>query len=182
MKALMAGATATRLKWARRMRSPDWRGLRRPRRRLRGPEGQSDRGGREQERPREAQTGSAREPAVVLVVDDDPAVRHMTARFLSAEGIEVLEAGSGAEALELCASHAVAVVVTDLIMPRMNGVELAQQLTARWPETRLLFVTAYPKPEYSPLPGRLMVKPYPIGDFVAAVRELAAGYRPPRGA
>ncbi|HZI77573.1 MAG TPA: response regulator, partial [Gemmatimonadales bacterium] len=76
----------------------------------------------------------------VLVVEDDPALRALMARTLAAKGYRALEASDGIEALEQLAQEPdIELVVTDIVMPRMNGVELAQQLIAS-ARTRLLFV------------------------------------------
>ena len=82
----------------------------------------------------------------VLVVEDDPALRSLMVRTLSAKGYRALEANDGIEALDrLAADPDIELVVTDIVMPRMNGVELAQQLaaTARTRLAPVMFATAY---------------------------------------
>jgi PAS domain S-box-containing protein len=81
----------------------------------------------------------------ILLVDDDDHVRATTARMLLSAGCgAVLEARDGGEALELVESGAdFDVLVTDLIMPRMDGVELALRLRASRPELRVLYVSGY---------------------------------------
>jgi CheY-like chemotaxis protein len=114
---------------------------------------------------------------VVLVVDDDPSVRSMTARLLQEEGgFTVLQAAGGDEALELCAHHSIAVVVTDMVMPRMGGSELGRRIKQRWPRTQVLFVTGYAEAVQEGLPGELMVKPYSFDKFVAGIQRLADRY------
>jgi CheY-like chemotaxis protein len=113
----------------------------------------------------------------VLVVDDDPKVRMITARMLEAEeGLTVLQAGNGDEALGQCATHQIAVVVTDMVMPRMDGRELGRQVKARWPDIKLLFVTGFADIDPNHLPGHLMVKPYPVEQLVGTVQALADSY------
>ncbi|MGN2253756.1 PAS domain-containing protein [Frateuria sp. GZRe12] len=106
-----------------------------------------------------AQAGVAMEPAMAdnhahaeplpkrrfaLLVDDDSAVRDVTAARLRQLGFEVLEAGSGGAALDLLDRSAqVDLLVADFAMPGMNGVEVAQQARARRPELPVLFVTGY---------------------------------------
>jgi signal transduction histidine kinase len=81
---------------------------------------------------------------VVLVVDDDDAVREVTAGLLSDLGYDVLEAGSGGAALELVERNAeINAVVLDFAMPGMNGADLARELRARRPEVPILFATGY---------------------------------------
>ena len=107
----------------------------------------------------------------VLVVEDDPALRAMMVRTLSAKGYRALEASDGIEALErLAADPDIELVVTDIVMPRMNGVELAQQLVAS-ARTRLLFVSAFGK-EYTELPASLLEKPFSQAALIAEVERL----------
>ena len=107
----------------------------------------------------------------VLVVDDDPALRALMMRTLSAKGYRALEASDGIEALErLAADPDIELVVTDIVMPRMNGVELAQQLAVSV-RTRLLFVSAFGE-EYTELPGTLLEKPFSPAALIAQVERL----------
>jgi CheY-like chemotaxis protein len=69
-----------------------------------------------------------------LVVDDSMVIRHTVCRFLEARGFEVDSATNGAEALERLAERHPTVVITDLEMPKMTGLELISALKAR-PET-----------------------------------------------
>jgi DNA-binding response OmpR family regulator len=101
----------------------------------------------------------------------------MTARLLEVEaGLTVIEAGSGEEALALCATQSIVVVVTDMVMPRMGGRDLGRQIRAQWPQTQLLFVTGFTEVDPEGLPGELLVKPYPFDQFVATVQALADRY------
>lgn len=130
--------------------------------------------------PKDSQDRNARPdrpPGTVLVVDDDPVVRRMTARLLEAEGgLTVVEAGSGAEALALCAAQPIAVVVTDMVMPQMGGRDLGRQVRELWPKTQLLFITGFAEVDREGLPGELMLKPFPFAKFVAAVQALVDRY------
>ena len=72
---------------------------------------------------------------LVLVVDDDPEIRAMYAEYLQISGFEVAQARNGHEALDLCQSVPPDVVVTDVQMPRMGGIQLIRSLRAR-PATR----------------------------------------------
>jgi CheY-like chemotaxis protein len=107
----------------------------------------------------------------VLVVEDDPSLRGLMVRTLSGKGYRALEASDGIEALEVLASHPeVELVVTDIVMPRMNGVELAQQLAAS-ARTRMLFVSAFGK-EYTELPASLLEKPFSQAALISEVERL----------
>ena len=107
----------------------------------------------------------------VLVVEDDPSLRALMVRTLSVKGYRALEASDGIEALErLAADPEIELVVTDIVMPRMNGVELAQQLASS-ARTRLLFVSAFGE-EYTELPGTLLEKPFSPAALIAQVERL----------
>jgi two-component system, cell cycle sensor histidine kinase and response regulator CckA len=82
----------------------------------------------------------------VLVVDDVAVVRQAAFRFLSEEGARVFEAASLAEALEVLgtARPSVQLVITDVVMPEMNGVDLARVIREQWPATSVLFMSAFP--------------------------------------
>ncbi len=81
--------------------------------------------------------------AHLLVVDDDASQREQLAGFLRDLGAEVLEAGDGAEALEILRGTRVELVITDLRMPVMDGRELLREIKALNPEIGVLVVTAF---------------------------------------
>jgi PAS domain S-box-containing protein len=86
-------------------------------------------------------------PPLVVVAEDEAAVRALVARVLVEQGFEVLQAADGAEALELVTrtntDGRLRLVVTDLAMPRMGGRELAERLLDRGCRVPLLFITGY---------------------------------------
>lgn len=113
----------------------------------------------------------------VLVVDDEPMIREWIARALERAGIDVVAAGSGRQALRLVADDAVrpTVLLTDLEMPAMGGVELAARMHALRPGIRIVMMTGDPgraaeARERSPIVAAVLDKPILIDDLVAAVR------------
>ncbi len=93
-----------------------------------------------------AQVTSAPEPAPhVLVVDDTDHLGKAVKRFLSRLGFRVSTARSGGDALALlhAQSAPVDLLITDVVMPGMDGGELAREVRATWPRTRVLFMTGY---------------------------------------
>jgi len=96
--------------------------------------------------PRPAQAGGKGGASVrVLVVDDDESTAVMVSRFLSKEGFDVLTALDATKALDLLSREKVDAVVTDLMMPRIDGREFVRQLRSD-PSTRdlpVIMVTAY---------------------------------------
>ena len=80
----------------------------------------------------------------VLVVEDDDLVRSIARRILEASGYTVLDAASGSDALQLGAAHpAIQLLVTDVVMPGMNGRELAERLLAQNPALKVIYMSGY---------------------------------------
>jgi len=92
-------------------------------------------------RPAEKARGSE----TILLVEDDASVRELTCDILQARGYEILVASSPSQALELCNRYnrQIHLVLTDLIMPGMNGAEMADLITKLRPETQVLFMSGY---------------------------------------
>jgi two-component system, cell cycle sensor histidine kinase and response regulator CckA len=82
----------------------------------------------------------------VLLCEDDTAVRELAAQLLADAGYKVLVARNGADALQLAEHHAgmIHLLLTDVVMPEMNGRQLSDLLTARRPNVRTLFASGYP--------------------------------------
>jgi putative two-component system response regulator len=77
-----------------------------------------------------------------LVVDDEPRLRQVLMRLMEGEGFVCLEASSGAEALDVLRRTSVTLVLSDLRMPHMDGIELLRQIRARYPDTAVVLITA----------------------------------------
>jgi DNA-binding NtrC family response regulator len=88
-------------------------------------------------------TARAPPPSRVLVVDDDAGVRYTLREILESEGLAVDEAADGAEALARYEARPAALVVTDLRMPGVDGMELLRRLVARTPAPRVVVITAH---------------------------------------
>lgn len=84
-----------------------------------------------------------RETKRVLVVDDEDAMRVTLAAGLELEGYEVVEARSGAHALELVRKQAFTVVISDVRMPGLNGVDTFRELKRIRPELTVVLMTAF---------------------------------------
>ena len=118
--------------------------------------------------------------AHVLVVDDEASVRRVARRLLERAGHRVSEAADGQEALHLCTkgSDPPDLVLTDCVMPRLGGEELALRLRWLCPETRVLFMSGYPLEQACkndvPAPSSFLHKPFAPGELVAHVAEVLA--------
>jgi two-component system, cell cycle sensor histidine kinase and response regulator CckA len=116
----------------------------------------------------------------VLLVEDDPAVRHFAARALEQLGYQVLSAPAGPNALALLAAHQgrVDLVLSDIVMPGMQGPELARRVHESRPEARFLFMSGFADGEggQADLVGGepILPKPFAIHDLAVAVRDALA--------
>ncbi|HUG27405.1 MAG TPA: response regulator, partial [Gemmatimonadales bacterium] len=131
--------------------------------------------------PEQSETLEAAEPdassstATVLVVDDEPAVLTITARTLIHGGHHVLQARDAEEALALVNQLGPPdLVLTDLTMPGIGGVELARQLRERWPALPILFMSGFPTEELRRQGGSapavdLIEKPFSVDELSARV-------------
>ena len=115
----------------------------------------------------------------ILLVEDERAVRRILARELTRSGYRVFESENGVEALALAASlpHAIDLLVTDVVMPRMGGEELARRLRTTQPSLKVLFMSGYADRRATDEVradelGTLMSKPFPPALLMERVREL----------
>ncbi len=137
-----------------------------------------------------APAGEAARPAAVdltgqgtiLLVEDEEGLRTLNARGLKSRGYTVLEAGNGVEALELLNERAegVDLVVSDVVMPEMDGPTLLKELRRRDPDLKIIFVSGYAEEAFEkhlPEGGQFafLPKPFTLKQLVAAVKETLAG-------
>jgi len=123
--------------------------------------------------------------ARILIVDDERSIRTTLAEFIREEGHDVFTAEDATQALQLLTEHKPAVVVTDIILPRMTGVSLLKRINEESPDTQVLMITGEPTAETAAEAVRLgafdyLSKPIARTDFKSAVTsalrvsELAA--------
>jgi PAS domain S-box-containing protein len=124
----------------------------------------------------------ARPGETVLLVEDESMVRGLLREVLSSAGFAILEASNGREALELHAERIgqVDVLVTDVVMPELNGSRLAEALRARKPALRVLFVSGYADAALTLDEGldeatAFLSKPFDPSALTAKVRALLDG-------
>jgi PAS domain S-box-containing protein len=115
----------------------------------------------------------------ILVVEDDDAVRQVTMRILRESGYVVLEARRASEALDLGLKRGASIdlLLTDVVMPGLNGPKLAEELRRACPRLRVLYMSGYPGTSVSrdgslePGTGYLE-KPFSPGSLTAKIREI----------
>ena len=106
-------------------------------------------------------------------MDDDALVRESVCETLSDLGVEVHEASDGVEGLEVLEHHPeIAMVVTDIAMPRLDGISFARRARALHPKLKVLFMTGQ---QAKPASETVLSKPFRHSALVAAVRALLAG-------
>ncbi|HEY0663663.1 MAG TPA: sigma-54 dependent transcriptional regulator [Thiobacillaceae bacterium] len=109
----------------------------------------------------------------ILVVDDEPKMRRVLEIMLQKMGHRVLGAGNGVEALALFREHAVDLVITDLRMPEMDGIELLAQLRAQGSEVPVMVITAHGTIETAVTAMKHGASDYILRPFDIDVVELA---------
>jgi two-component system cell cycle sensor histidine kinase/response regulator CckA len=118
----------------------------------------------------------------ILLVEDEEGLRALNARGLQSRGYTVIEAGNGLEALaelERQGGH-VDVVVSDVVMPEMDGPALMKELKKRKPDIKIIFVSGYAEDAFDKnLPDRkqfnFLAKPFTLKQLVRVVKETMAG-------
>jgi CheY-like chemotaxis protein len=109
----------------------------------------------------------------ILLVDDDDDVRESLSAILEASGFRVLTAAGGDAALKLLADEVrIDLLLTDIRMPGVDGLELARQVARAQPSLKVLFISGYPGPAAGGLDkSRLISKPVKAADLVRRVRR-----------
>ena len=121
----------------------------------------------------------------ILVAEDDDAIRGIVTRVLWDQGYRTLEARHGNEALHLAelAAPYLDLVVTDVIMPQLDGLELGRQMAIRWASIPVLYISAYPANDIfsrgGPPPDStpFLQKPFTPEVLLERVRQLLASRR-----
>lgn len=126
-----------------------------------------------------AEVGEGNE--TILVCEDEPGVLRLISDNLQEQGYRVLTAANGPEALRIAKNHEgeIHVLLTDLVMPKMTGRELAQMLHSMRPDLRILFMTGYPSNVLGPLANgsvrhKVLNKPFQTSALLKAIRSLLA--------
>jgi CheY-like chemotaxis protein len=126
-----------------------------------------------------AASGTAQGTETVLIVEDEPAVKDLAVSILTTHGYQVLAAANGFEALQSCDKYdgPIHLLLTDVVMPQMNGRELAEQLHPRRRELRVLYMSGYSSDViayHGVLEEGMVVlpKPFTMETLTAKVRQV----------
>ena len=113
--------------------------------------------------------------AKILLAEDDTSMREYLQRALQRVGYEVLAVGCGTEAMPLLETDRFDLLLTDIVMPEMDGIELAQKASAIDPEIRVMFITGFAAVALQggrTTPGaKLLSKPFHLKDLVLEVER-----------
>ncbi len=110
----------------------------------------------------------------VLIVDDDPHVLTLVEKMLRPRRINLLVAPRAAEALEICERESIDVLISDVRMPDMDGVKLAERVLKLRPEASVLLISGYWKEVPPGKPGqvRFLRKPFFPSELVRQLQEM----------
>jgi len=139
--------------------------------------------------PPVAQRAPGRGPRVVLIAEDDPVVRAMIVKFIGLHGWKTLEAADGEEAVQTHLDHQgqINLLISDFLMPKLNGLEAAWQIRSRSPELPVILMSGFTKEETEErFRGAgfeyFLKKPFPLeelGAMVLAATGAIPGRAPP---
>jgi PAS domain S-box-containing protein len=132
--------------------------------------------------PEKAVAGPAPGTETILLVEDEESVRELVSEYLKARGYRILEASDGVQALDLAAKHAgpIQLLITDVVMPRVSGRELATRLTAKQPDLKVFYISGYTDDSifrHGVLEGGMsfLQKPFTLKAIAQKVREVLDG-------
>ena len=116
----------------------------------------------------------------ILVVDDEPSIRHLLCQMLNEESYSTETAGTALEALEKLEAAPVDLAVVDLLMPGINGLELAEAIRLLDPGTPVILMTAYGTSSFEtmashPAIAHYVHKPFPLDRMLGLIRHLLPG-------
>jgi PAS domain S-box-containing protein len=132
----------------------------------------------QQSRASEPESGLCHGTETVLLVEDEASVRTLTRSLLEEGGYTVIEASNGAQALEVASRHAgpIHVLLTDVVMPGMNGRVLAQKMITSWPKMKVIYISGYTgsfssREELFDATATLIPKPFSRAMLLRRLRE-----------
>lgn len=115
----------------------------------------------------------------VLVAEDNPAVREFIVRALTAVGDQVVAVADGQQALDVLANEKFQVLVTDIVMPNVDGIALALKAVRLFPDLRVVMISGYAQERMrahnlDALVHRVIAKPFSLEQIQTAVRDALA--------
>ena len=117
--------------------------------------------------------------ARILVAEDNPAVREFIVRALNSAGYRAAAVGDGQQALDILAKEKFDVLVTDIVMPNVDGIALALKAVRLFPDLRIVMISGYAQERMrahnlDALVHRIVAKPFSLEEICAAVKDAIA--------
>ena len=115
----------------------------------------------------------------ILLAEDDDDMRRFLVKALQKAGYEVISFGNGSDAFERLKQEPFTLLLTDIVMPEMDGIELARRAAELDPELKIMFITGFaavalnPENE-TPKDAKVLSKPFHLRDLVQEVERLIA--------
>jgi len=109
---------------------------------------------------------------VILVVDDEPALTQLACDILGAKGYRVISAENGEEALQILAKEKVDLVLSDILMPKMDGYELLEAIDKLYPGLPVQLTSGFAEPHKHEEGLSILLKPYEVNTLLACVHDL----------
>jgi two-component system cell cycle response regulator CpdR len=115
----------------------------------------------------------------ILLAEDDDSMRGFLERALTKAGYDVISFANGADALERLKEEPFTLLLTDIVMPRMDGIELARRASELDPDLKIMFITGFAavtlnNEARTPKDARVLSKPFHLKDLVREVGKLLA--------
>ncbi len=107
-----------------------------------------------------------------MIVDDDETLLHLLKRFFIREGFEVVVATDGIEAMEKLKAESPAIVLTDLNIPSLSGIELIQHIRKNRKDTPIVVMTAYPEEWSGSEVEACFLKPFDIEEMFSVIQKI----------
>ena len=112
----------------------------------------------------------------ILLAEDDEAMRTYLARALEKAGYSVVSVGSGVEAMPFIRTEIFDLLLSDIVMPEMDGIELSRRCTEISPTTKVMFITGFAavsmRANQAAPEARMLSKPFHLRDLVAEIEKI----------
>ena len=115
----------------------------------------------------------------ILLAEDDDSMRRFLVKALEKAGYEVVSFGNGADAFERLKEEPFTLLLTDIVMPEMDGIELARKASELDPELKIMFITGFAavalnSEESAARDAKILSKPFHLRDLVAEIERMLA--------
>lgn len=115
----------------------------------------------------------------ILVAEDNPAVREFIVRALQSQGLTIVAVADGQQALDVLDKESFDALVTDIVMPNVDGIALALKATRQYPDLKIVMISGYAQERMrahnlDALVHRIIAKPFSLEEICEAVEDVLA--------